>query len=53
MITVQIGLQFKMSDSEVQDILEGECKLLCQGYSYKIVFDALATNKRIVSISSA
>ena len=42
-----------MSDSDVQDILETEYKLLCQSHSFKIAFDALATNKGIVGIPSA
>lgn len=47
-ITVPIDLQ--MSHCDVQDILEAEFKLLCLGDSFKIAFDAHASNKGVVTI---
>ncbi|EDR02755.1 uncharacterized protein LACBIDRAFT_332022 [Laccaria bicolor S238N-H82] len=49
-ITVPIDLQ--MSHCDVQDILEAEFKLLCLGDSFKIAFDAHASNKGVVTIPS-
>lgn len=50
MITIPIDLQ--MADSDVREILEAEYKLLCQGDSFKIAFDAHAASKGVITIPS-
>ena len=50
MITISIDLQ--MADSDVQEILEAQCKLLCQSDSFKVAFGAHVESKDVVTIPS-